>query len=141
MRGAELTIDSDRVSSSDVFDLHAPHQRSYATDFTTLPYVPLSWRPFNDHIVQVQTSCCVQPACANATASGAHNVCAPQIPYTFPVRVRGAPKPSKTQSETTRQRRIRKLFPSAWAKLGVGGDWDSVQGDGGIIGRDYADEL
>jgi hypothetical protein len=68
-----------------------------------------------------------------------------QIPYTFPVRVRGAPKPSRTQSETTRQRRMRKLLPSAWVKLGTGGDWDSVQGQGdGISGvgqQDYEDEL
>ena len=56
MRGLDLNVDSDHVSSSDVFDLHAPHQRSYATDTTTLPFVPLGWKPFNDHIVQVISS-------------------------------------------------------------------------------------
>ena len=53
MRGTELSVDSNHISSSDVFDLHAAHQRSYATDLTTSPYVPQSWKPFNDHIVQV----------------------------------------------------------------------------------------
>ncbi len=41
------------------------------------------------------------------------------------VRVHGAPKPSAVTAETERQRRReRRLMPSAWAALGVGGDWD-----------------
>ena len=53
IHGVELEIDNDRVSPSDVFDLHAPHQRSGATDLDNVPYVPSEWKPFNDHIVQV----------------------------------------------------------------------------------------
>ena len=57
-----------------------------------------------------------------------------QIPYTFPVRVKGAPKRSNSvkgsavsKDENRQRRRLRKLLPSAWNMLGVGGDWDSVQ--------------
>ena len=53
MHGVELEIDTDHVSPSDVFDLHAPHQLSGATDLDTVPFVPSEWKPFNEHIVQV----------------------------------------------------------------------------------------
>lgn len=56
-----------------------------------------------------------------------------QIPYTFPVRLKGAPKRRGSMSATAlakdenrQRRRLRKLLPSAWNMLGVGGDWDSV---------------
>ncbi len=43
------------------------------------------------------------------------------------VRVRGAPKPGARgpDEEAKAKRRLRKLLPSAWARLGVGGDWDA----------------
>ena len=43
------------------------------------------------------------------------------------VRVRGAPKPGHVATEERREkRRLRKLLPSAWAHLGMGGDWDQA---------------
>ena len=46
-----------------VYDLHAAHAGSGATDEAAFPFVPPQWRPFNEHV--------------------------PQIPGTFPVRRSG----------------------------------------------------
>jgi hypothetical protein len=48
------------VMGSDVYDLHAAHVASGATDSSAVPFVPAAWRPFNPRV--------------------------PQIPFTFPVR-------------------------------------------------------
>jgi hypothetical protein len=36
-----------------VYDLHAAHAESGATDEAAFPFVPPQWRPFNEHVPQI----------------------------------------------------------------------------------------
>lgn len=80
-----------------IYDLHSAHASAGSIADNAEAFVPMEWRPFNLHIAQ--------------------------IPGTFPVRVRKAPKPKAAEVDKER-RRQRRLMPSAWAAMGVGGDWD-----------------
>ena len=70
-----------------------------------------------------------------------------QIQYTYPVRVRGAPKAGASadiaaaQQLHRRNRQKRKLLPSAWTELGKGGDWDSTALPGSLTREEYAQRI
>ncbi|KAL4440696.1 hypothetical protein ABPG77_000405 [Micractinium sp. CCAP 211/92] len=91
-----------------IYDLHAAHQRSGATDTETPCFVPPRWRPFHPDI--------------------------PQIPYTFPPSGLGLGQLGKQQRYKQRQR---KVLPHAWKVLGEGGDFDQVHHVAQISRADY----
>ncbi|KAL4457520.1 hypothetical protein ABPG75_012385 [Micractinium tetrahymenae] len=95
-----------------MYDLHAAHQRSGATDTETPCFVPPRWRPFHPEIAQ--------------------------IPYTFPPSGLGLGQLGKQQRYKQRQR---KVLPHAWKVLGEGGDFDQVQHVAQISRDDYLEGL
>ena len=53
MVGAPLPLSEQGVSHSDIYDLHAAHADSGATDHSCIPYVAPMWKQFNEGVPQV----------------------------------------------------------------------------------------
>lgn len=54
------------AQASVVYDLHAAHANSGATDAQALPFVPPEWRPFNPHVPQIPGTFPVRPVAPHA---------------------------------------------------------------------------
>ncbi|PRW56140.1 zinc finger domain containing [Chlorella sorokiniana] len=102
-----LPCSPSTASAGAVYDLHAAHEHSGATDAAAIQFVPPRWRAFMPDI--------------------------PQIPHTFPPRLSMA----KMGGKKAARKRQRKALPFAWGVLGEGGDFDQVQHLGQISRADY----
>lgn len=54
MAGLPLPLEEHGVSPSNIYDLHAAHSDSGATDDSSTPYIPPTWKQFNEGVPQVR---------------------------------------------------------------------------------------